>query len=67
MNKSFYCYLIRYSSGSLTLHLQGCSHLNEGENRIFLGSVYKDFQAMNLAKRHSCDVSTCPDCMGKYH
>ncbi len=65
MDKSFYCYLVYNSAGDMAVHIQGCLHLTDGIRRIFLGSVYQNFQAINLARRYSSDVSLCPYCMGE--
>ncbi|MBA8867086.1 hypothetical protein FHW11_004272 [Pantoea agglomerans] len=63
MDKSFYCYLVGSNSGAMTLHVLGCSHMDGNNRRIFLGSIYKHFQAINLAKKYSSDVSLCQYCM----
>ncbi len=63
MERPYFCYLVLSSSGGATLHQKGCSHLEKGSSRIFLGSVYKSYQAMSLARRHCPDVAQCPDCM----
>ncbi|NIG21245.1 hypothetical protein F3J37_21445 [Pantoea sp. Al-1710] len=65
MESSFYCYLTPAVAGGATLHVRGCSSLIDNSNRIFLGSVYKTYQAVNLAKRHSANVAKCPYCMGE--
>ncbi len=64
MDKSFYCYLAQSKSGAMTLHIQDCPYRNDGIRRIFLGSIYTRFQAMNLAKKHSSNISFCKYCMG---
>ena len=63
MEPSFYCYATPTKTGGVTLHLKGCSFLSAASSRIFLGSVYKSYQAVSLARRHSQDVSLCPYCM----
>jgi len=65
MEKSFYCYLIQEKSGAMTLHIQGCLHMDNSNRRIFLGSIYQKYQAVNLAKKYSSEISLCPYCMGK--
>mgnify|MGYP004716335341 CR=1 FL=1 len=65
MVPSFYCYLTPAVEGGATLHVKGCSRLTDNRKRIFLGFVYKTFQAVNLAKRHCADVSICPQCLGE--
>jgi hypothetical protein len=65
MESSFYCYLIPAVAGEAILHVRGCSCLIDNSNRIFLGSVYKTYQAVNLSKRHSVNVAKCPHCMGE--
>ncbi|EJL93225.1 hypothetical protein PMI17_00494 [Pantoea sp. GM01] len=65
MDKPFYCYLVQSKNGEMTLHIKDCLHRNDGIRRIFLGSIYTQFQAMNLAKKHSSDISLCQYCMGE--
>jgi hypothetical protein len=63
MLQPFYCYVSQDSSDTFRLHVKGCSHLEDADNRIFLGSVYKPYQAMSLARQHNPDVSACSYCM----
>ncbi len=63
MLQSYYCYVSPISSGAVRLPLKGCSQLEDETSRIFLGSVYKSYQAMSLARRYSPNVSVCPYCM----
>lgn len=63
MLQSFCCYVSPVSSGVFRFHVKGCSQLEDETTRIFLGSVYKSYQAISLAKRYSPNVSACPCCM----
>ena len=65
MDPSFYCYLTLAIAGAATLHVKGCSSLTDNRKRIFLGSVYKTLQAVNLAKRHCANVFICSLCLGE--
>lgn len=65
MEPSYYCYLVSTISGAAMLHMKGCAKLDKKVPRIFLGSVYKSYQALSLARRLTQDVSACPYCMVK--
>lgn len=64
MSKPICYYLNPEATGGPTLHKKGCVILEQGEPRIFLGSIYALHQAITLAKRHCSTICICRYCLG---
>jgi hypothetical protein len=62
MNTANYYYLVS-SLNAWVLHKKGCEQVTAAKFRVFLGSIYTDFQASGIAQQRVPEFSLCEDCM----
>jgi hypothetical protein len=48
------------------LHKKGCDSLYREKNKLFIGTLYTDHQAVGIAKQRVSEFSLCQYCISKH-